>query len=848
MAFLAPIFGAIGSLFGAVSSFIGGLGFIGKALLGIGLNLAAQYLLRKEPKREPTGTQLQTNYGTDVPRQVACGLVGIAGHDVHVNTYGGDNKWLQWVFQISDYPLDGFSRLAINGEWATLDLDNPHPTRGWPILSGELSGRSWLKFVDGRQTAADAELIARANPSERWTAEHVGLGCAYVIYTAEYDQENPTGMPDLFFEVRGARLYDWRKDSTVGGTGGHRWNDPSTHEFSENPVVIDYNYRRGFSINGDLFCGMGMDPVDLPLDRYTSAANVSDETVNGDTRYRCSIMLDCTAVHGDNIEALMKSCGGIVIDAVEGSWPLIGTAQPIIATITDDDLVVGQPVQWQAKRSMSELVNSISGTYPDKEQLWAMVGYEAVVSNDAVAVDRRTRDLGMDFPTVRSPFQAKQLASIYLRENRFEATAEITVRPRWQALKPGDWITWNSDRYGNKTYIVVEATLLALESDAPRCKRLRLQERSATIYDGVTPPNIVVPVKPGKPVYLQQVQGLLVSAVTAGADGKYMPALQASWNTITDVTVTGVELRWYPVEEPTAVSYTSVPVDETVALMVEGIVSDTEYEVQTRLITDPQRTVVWSSPYIVRTMAQGYTDIDRDGVADIVNDVTEWFGHNTRETIEELRRNVLLDIEQDAANYRDKQQLRRELASTYGDARASWREDILVMTGPGSALALRLEELEAEIDGSISQAVEALQVQIQDVDGQVQANATAITDLSTTVSGISSSVTIRGEAMSSPGGGWARYGVQVKTGSGNEWSQAAFYMDTDGTDSRVVFTAGKFIISDGTSDATPFVFQDGTAFVENVRLGTLYFDQLMSNNGKLILTGSGANASIEVFN
>jgi len=341
---------------------------------------------------------------------------------------------------------------------------------------------------------------------------------------------------------------------------------------------------------------------------------------------------------------------------------------------------------------------------------------------------------------------------------------------------------------------------------------------------------------------------LLVSAVTAGADGKYMPALQASWNTITDVTVTGVELRWYPVEEPTAVSYTSVPVDETVALMVEGIVSDTEYEVQTRLITDPQRTVVWSSPYIVRTMAQGYTDIDRDGVADIVNDVTEWFGHNTRETIEELRRNVLLDIEQDAANYRDKQQLRRELASTYGDARASWREDILVMTGPGSALALRLEELEAEIDGSISQAVEALQVQIQDVDGQVQANATAITDLSTTVSGISSSVTIRGEAMSSPGGGWARYGVQVKTGSGNEWSQAAFYMDTDGTDSRVVFTAGKFIISDGTSDATPFVFQDGTAFVENVRLGTLYFDQLMSNNGKLILTGSGANASIEVFN
>ncbi|MBT9373505.1 hypothetical protein, partial [Rhizobium sp. CSW-27] len=70
---------------------------------------------------------------------------------------------------------------------------------------------------------------------------------------------------------------DPRKDSSIGGAGDHRWGDDSTYEFTENPVVMDYNYRRGFSWNGDLFLGMGMDPDLLPIDRYVTAANICDE-------------------------------------------------------------------------------------------------------------------------------------------------------------------------------------------------------------------------------------------------------------------------------------------------------------------------------------------------------------------------------------------------------------------------------------------------------------------------------------------------------------------------------------------------------------------------------------------
>ncbi len=850
MAFVVAIAGAIGSAIGAVGTFIGGFGAFAKLAIGIGINLAVSYLQRKKQGGavEPGGVKVQTEFGTDVPRQVAMGYVGIAGHEVYVNTYHSDNKWLQDVYQVSDYPCTDLTRVAINGEWVTLDRGNPDPQKGWPVTSGEYAGLAWVKFYDGKQTVADPALVSNANPSNRWTSKGKGIGNAYVIVTARYDREKTVGRPDMFFEVKGAPLYDPRKDSTVGGSGSHRWGDINTHEFTENPILMDYNYRRGLSINGDMFCGMQMDAGDLPLDKYISAANVCDETVNGEARYRCSVMVDCTATHGDNIQSFMKSCGGVVVDAVDGSWPIIGAAQPVVATIYDDDLVPSEANRWQAKRSMSEIVNSISGTHPDPDQLWSMVGYESVVLDSYQVIDRRTRDLGMDFPQVRSSRQAKQLASIYALENRLEATAEITVRPRWQVLKAGDWIRWDSARHGNKVYIVVSRTLVSLDGDKPRAVRLALQERDASIYAAVTLPVPVVPYPPGKPVYLQEVQNFQLAAVTAGANDKLMPAIQASWSAIDDVTVIGVDLEWWPVDQPSAVSSMRVSDDETVATLIDGVVSSTEYAVRTRLVTSPRRVVVWSDPDYITTSDQAFTDIDREAISEAVNDATDWIGWNTREEIERARRNIILDIEQDAANYLDKQQLRREVTSTTGAMNARWSEDITLLTGEQSALAQRLEVLEVTVEEDIAEAVDLLTVEINNVDGRVTANSNSIQSLTTRVDDVESSVTIRGQAQSSPGGGWARWGVQVKTGSGNNWSSAAFFLDTNGSLSRAVFKADEFIITDGSNTASPFVFRSGTAYFENARIGTVYFDQLSSNNGKLLLKGSGSNASIEIFN
>lgn len=850
MPFIAPIIGAVAGAIGAIGSFIGGLGFIGKLVIGIGLNLAASALMKRNQQApEPTGVKIQTEYGADVPRQVACGLVGVAGHEVHVNTYGNDNGWLQDVYQLSDYPCTSLERVAINGEWVTLDAPQANGYR--KVTSGEYANLAWIKFHDGTQVTADPDLVDNANPNDRWGESCVGVGCSYVIVKAKYDREKTVGMPDVFFEFKGAKLYDWRKDSTVGGSGPHRWNDPSTHEWTDNPIIIEYNYRRGLSVNGDLFCGMEMPASDLPLDKFTAAANVCDEIVEGEKRYRCSILLDCTATHGENIESIMKACGGVVIDAPDGSWPMVGAAQPVVATITDDDLVVREPVRWQAKRSMSELVNSISGTHPDPSQLWSMVGYDPVVLDSAIVVDRRTRDLVMDFPTVTSARQAKQLASIYAAENRLEATAEITLRPRWRGLKAGDWITWPSARYGTLTYLVTESTLYSLDSQGPRNVRLALQQRDASIYDAVTVPPPVVPYPPGKPVYLQELGNLQVAGVSAGSGTKLMPAIHLSWDQIEDVTVSGAEIEYWPTDEVDSKQTKVVGDQEISALLTDGVVSATEYQVRTRLLTAPQRPVAWSAPIAVTTPDQPFTDVTID--PEIINEATDWLNYNTREEIERGLDNATKDMADFDQQYGNIQRLRREAAVTAGNITASYQEAIIVAVGPGSAIAQRIEALEVTIDEDIAQAVDFLTTEINEVDGRVTANANAITQVNASVGEVSASGTFRVQSYASPGDSWTRLGLEASADNGVTFEQAAVFLDakTSGTPrSRIMLDAEQVVIGDLSSPATvyrPFIITGGRLYadelyvdyakIENVDIDWADIETTVTNN----FVASGAN-------
>jgi len=124
---IAAIGAAIGGAIATGVSFIAGLGSVGRLLIGVGLQLAANTLRKKKSAGGGaiTGTRLQVGYGGSHAREIGAGLFATAGQEVLKVAFGKANKTLAKVYLLSDFPIDSIARVAINGEWTTLAQCNP---------------------------------------------------------------------------------------------------------------------------------------------------------------------------------------------------------------------------------------------------------------------------------------------------------------------------------------------------------------------------------------------------------------------------------------------------------------------------------------------------------------------------------------------------------------------------------------------------------------------------------------------------------------------------------------------------------------------------------------------------
>ena len=579
----------------------------------------AEAAAKKQAKKN-AARKLSVTYGENDDRRVLIGVGPSAGHEVYRNTYGKSNKYLEIVYRLSDWYETSLLRVGIDGEWVTLGSADAD---GWrTVTSGDFNGIAWVKYYDGRQATADADLIADSNPSGRWTSNHVLKGIAYAIIRVKQQVDDPVNEPRCRFERQGVPLYDWRKDDTAGGSGSHRWDDVSTWEFSENPILAAYCYMRGgFNWNGDIFCGMDIEPDWLPLDKWTVAADHCDETINytedgeaaSEKRYRVSTDLVANSLdHGQNIDALLKACAGMLTTGPTSVYPVINALVSPVATLSDDDLIDGEPVEFDRDGSFADRINSIRGTYPDPEHLYEDVSYDSIILDEAITLDRRTRDDEMSFPTVPSKRQANQLASIYLWESRFPCRKTVTVDPKWQCLEPGvDWITWTDDVDGqDRLYQVISYTLMGDSDRIPRGVVLELMERNADIYDAVGPITLpTVPAQPGAPEVIDEALDFDVDPVLiANSDGTATrPAIRTVWTVEDDDTVESILIEYWPQDQPNSVFSVTVPYNAAKAFLQEGVVAETVYEVRHKLVS-PVRSTAWASAVEVET-GEGVTDL-----------------------------------------------------------------------------------------------------------------------------------------------------------------------------------------------------------------------------------------------
>lgn len=791
MPFLAPIVGALaagaaaaGAALTGVFSFLSS-GSIIAGIVKAGFMMAAQYALGAlfSPKPAAQASQLEVVYGDDVPRVVVLGKVGFAGQHVFRNARGDGNRTVDDVYRISDFMIRDVPRVKGDGAWKL----TPGSSSDIPGIKGFAQIR---KHYGSMSQTADATLVG--NSGGRWKSTAHGKGIAYVIVTSYLSREGMTVPWDPLFEVEGPYLYDWRKDDTVGGDGDDRWNDQSTWSGNpENPVLQMYLLERGVFRGTEMILGKGVPASRLPLAEWTIAANICDEG-GSIPRYRSSIIAGAGEgiTHDSNMQPLLEACAASWIEDASGEYPIVGAAQAVVATFTDDDLIVGESYRYSRYRPRLQLVNTVAGSFMDPEIFYGSGPIATRIDDDALAIDGERLAVSLPFKAVIYSEQADRLADIQFRASRYQASADICLRPKFLQVKPGRWVTWESARHGTRTFLVVSKRLGAFGQNSVRNVYLALQEIGEGVFDPTAFETVpTTPLPPGTPDYAAEVVGLVISGYTLTSESAgTIPAIKVSFNEITDTTIVAVDFEYWPTAQPTDVMYATLQMPATV-IYLTGVISSTEYQVRYRLRSDPPRNIPWVGPFAETTPVASATDI------------TVKFANLSPAVIAAFQG---LIAQQELARQK-LQQL--AVAVTDGIRQASTANSVAVRQGEASAAAI--SELSASITG---------------FDDDITALATAMTAVNATLGTNDAGALFRLFATAGVGGSVARIELQVRasTGSGT-WTTAGTIWEVGTTPSlfgRIILKAAETVIADNGGNILA-LFDPTGVYIENARIRNL---------------------------
>lgn len=787
MAFISFITAAITAISAWAAAYPILAGFAASAF-----SIAAQYAVNAlfKPKTPSTSAQIETEFGANIPRTVVLGTCGIAGHHIYRNNYGAGGRNFQDVFVLSSFRITAVPRVKYNGQWRT--LSNPD-ANGWYWVPNEgSSGDNYdairVKFYKGTMDQqAEPELIAYSRPAGRWTAAHRGAGVAYAVVWCELHKKGRglAAPPQLLFEVQGAPLYDWRKDSSVGGSGPHLWNDQSTWEYSDNPFVQAYNLERGFFNGSQLMVGKGVRATRLPLSEWTQAANIADEIVDGYYRYRSHMIAKDGpgANHDSNLQPLLEAACASWVERVDGEFPIAGAPQAVVATITDDDIKVGAPKRFTAKRKRTELINTVAASYVSPDDFYETKDAATRIDQSALAEDRETLASAIPYGAVTYLKQVDRLADIALRGARFQASAEITIHPRFlDVVKEGRWITWASAKHGTRTYQVLTRTLGPHNSDGVRDITVALQEISNGVFDPtayVTNPPVIIVVPP--PEYLAEVQRFEANPNVVEAEGGgLLPGVALRWDAIEDISVSGVLIEYWPLANPTQVFTKTVDSDTSVVQIVEGLTSETDWRVRTTLIVDNGRSVAPSGVTAFRTLQAGGDFIaDLEHLGKDAKAVFTQLGQELSDLWQRLEEATTAFSLDGAVGQIDRQRIKAEI----GAARAEIVKEMRVRTTETAALAEALLGVSADVNGNFA-------------DGLVSF-----------------------KAVSAPAGVDVRFAVMLRTGVDDVFKSSGFYIQirtVDGVQrSEMAINVDQFVVTDDVNAFALLAIEDGIVKIVN---------------------------------
>jgi hypothetical protein len=575
-------------------------GWIATAMGSVVIPVAGSMALSYAAYLLQPNAQSPTNKGFDrsriseaVSRCAIWGTVAVEGDRIHDNVYGSDKRQLQIGFALADHECVELQKVIADGKERSLSSGSD----GFDYHVGGYSGRFKIHFKNGayNQTHFNPFVTHATGDGNRWTVDHDLRNVAYVACKFEYRQkEFPTRQPpQCRFVVKGGKWYDPRKDSTVsGGSGAHRWDDKSTWEYSANPYVCLYNYLRGYFVNGELWFGAGLPADELDIESFMTAATACDVVVtnpDGSTRARYEIH---TVVRGGRdtdhrsvMDQVMMATNGLWTIRAGKVWVAAGYNRTPVATITDTDIMEGEPRRDSDKRSSSQgLVNEVHATYTSASREYKPKEIQPYrVDADQIA-DGRRLETAMDLTMVTNRWQAQQIVYQTYRASRLQWNFEVTLTPEWLCLEPGDVITWQSDEYGwTKRFLIT--TWEYIDADTVKV-RVGLQETAASIWDAASRNYSESEIaEPNDDLTTTAPAGLTATQVKIeGNSGKKKAAAEVTWTPPDDNSIDAIVIEIRRQGTTRVFKEREDDVEGGTATLIKGFGVDGTYEVRASYI------------------------------------------------------------------------------------------------------------------------------------------------------------------------------------------------------------------------------------------------------------------------
>lgn len=465
------------------------------------INVALGAISRKLAQRRQTVPPLNvTVRGTVENRRLVFGTRRVGGVMVFydVSSSGGStNDKLWYVVVLAGHQVD-----SIGDVW----LDTRRiPAADIDPTTGEVDGSvfSFQKVYIWKYLGTQAQTVHSELDSifSEWTSDHRLRGCAYLVVCMHRDDGYfPSGAPQSVTAlVDGARCYDSRKDSTNGGSGSHRRDNPSTWEFTRNPALQLRWYLTGGSVVNDQSSRLvryGLrEPDDRISDAYVAAAaNICDESISGGNappsgaqpRYRCDMEVSCGETRRDIVEAILTTMAGTLTNE-HGKWRMFaGAYDSPTHSLTQDDLY--GPIESQDAAPHSERYNAVSATYVDAAKQYVEQTTPFRTDEDYEEQDGDEQiPREIDLRGVTDIYQAQRLAEIELRKSRMMRVIKIVGGLNLLKIAKNETFTLSHARYGwvNRVFRCVERQF-EFNEDAGRVTITARREDAGVYTDMLT--------------------------------------------------------------------------------------------------------------------------------------------------------------------------------------------------------------------------------------------------------------------------------------------------------------------------------------------------------------------------